>query len=225
MSHNTPSSGSLKAWSVTALTSSLVMSPPEWAISSSRSPNLGCAVCADRGRACRVPDDHHIRIIEGHGGDLLRAPFGDPLIVVAQSLADVDEERGGGRPARGESRGNGGRVVRPVREHGYGVMGCQKAGQVRKRYGVRLLRLPGPVPVQADQQGVVPRLPDAGEGELDAGDVRDDFDAVPAELQDRPPAYAEEERVPRREEDDALLSPSEAFANKRRSSRRGYRSA
>ena len=76
--------------------------------------------------------------------------------------------------------------MRLVREHGYGVMGREKSGQVRKRmpYVPPSARIRSPV--QADQQGVVPWLLDAGECELDAGDVRDDFNAIPAELQNSP---------------------------------------
>ena len=53
------------------------------------------------GEGLRVPDDHHIRLIERHGGDLIRTPFGDPLIVIAQSLADGEEKRGPDPQAEG----------------------------------------------------------------------------------------------------------------------------
>ena len=93
-------------------------------------------------------------------------------------------------------------------------MDCQKARQVRKRMGAVPFALLIPV-VQADQQGVVPRLLDAGECELDAGDVG----AIPT--LSRPNSRSARLPMPKKSgSPDASRtirsSPSgEAFANKR----------
>ena len=93
MSQSTPSSGSLKAWSVTALHLVLGDEPPEWAISSSRSPNL-----VRRARPGR-PAVFLMITTFGSLKEMAAISSGLPsvilVLVVAQSLADGEEEREG----------------------------------------------------------------------------------------------------------------------------------